>query len=515
MQSSETPPAPRETNPAPPLTAPASAPVSAMVRFTLTPAAATAVAENPALDAPASPLRGRNLTETWYDTPSLTLLRHGFALSITRARRGHTQTLRQGDALVTAAIPEAIPVATAFGPGWDEPLADLLQGENFSPAFSTQIKRLTRRAGPVELHFETGFIQTSTEKFPLRELELRGPPAECYALALALAEKHGLTLQPASLVQRGIWASGAIRPGAVKAGPGLSGAICLDDAVVALTQSCLTQFTANWPVFAHGTEVEAVHQMRVAMRRLRSVLGLFNRAFAAPEFSTFRDGAKNIANLMGEARNWDVFTALLHAGPLTAFPHEPGFVAMLQQCADYRATGYAAVRELLADPATTCFLLRAEIFLARHGWRNGLPVEALADLTAPAQNFAAANLARLHRKVRKSGRHLMRIGAHERHLTRIELKKLRYAADLFGGLFEGRGKIRSYNRVAAELQEELGLLNDLTTAQELLARLDGSTPDKARAIGIVLGWCAHAASADDKQLAKRWKNFTETKPFTG
>jgi CHAD domain-containing protein len=261
--------------------------------------------------------------------------------------------------------------------------------------------------------------------------------------------------------------------------------------------------------------VEAVHQMRVAMRRLRSVLGLFNRAFSAPDFCTFRDEAKRIANLMGEARNWDVFTALLQSGPLTAFPHEPGFVSILNQCADYRAAGYAAVRELLGNPTTTIFLLQTEIFLARHGWRNGLAVEALADLTAPAQNFAAANLTRLHRKVRKAGRHLTRIGAHERHLTRIELKKLRYAADLFGGLFDGRHKIRKHNRAAAELQEELGLLNDLATAQELLARLDGSTPDKARAIGIVLGWCAHAASANDKQLAKRWKNFTETKPFTG
>jgi len=505
MHSSETPPAPPEAEPAPP---------TATIRFTLT-AAAAAIAENPALDAPASPLRGRNLTETWYDTPSLTLLRHGFELSITRTRRGHAQTLRHGETSITAAIPEAIPDAAAFGPGWDEPLAELLQSEPLTPAFTTQIKRLTRRAGPVELHFETGHIQTATEKLPLRELELHGPAADTYQLALTLAEQHGLTLQPASLTQRGIWATGATRPSIVKAGPGLTGPICLDDAVVALTQSCLTQFTANWPVFAQGTEVEAVHQMRVAMRRLRSVLGLFNRTFSAPDFCAFRDEAKRIANLMGEARNWDVFTALLRAGPLTSFPHEPGFAPMLQQCADYRAAGYGAVRNLLADPATTIFLLRIEVFLARHGWRNGLPVEALADLTAPAQNFAAANLTRLHRKVRKTGKHLMRTGAHERHLTRIELKKLRYAADLFGGLFEGHGKIRKYNRTAAQLQEELGLLNDLATAEVLLARLDGSTPDKARAIGIVLGWCAHAASADDKQLAKRWKSFTETKPFTG
>jgi triphosphatase len=506
---------PRETELTPPPAAAEPAAPMDSIRFTLTAAAADAIAAEPELDALAGPLRGRNLIELWFDTPGLTLLRHGFSLSITKARRGYTQTLRHDDVTVTAPLAEAMPDAAAFGPGWDEPLATLLQGENFTTAFTTQIKRLTRRAGPVELHFETGHIQTAQEKLPLRELEMRGPAADLYPLALALAEKHGLIIQPTSLAQRGIWSSGAVRPAAVKAGPGLSGTICLDDAVVALTQSCLTQFTANWPAFVPGSEVEAVHQMRVSMRRLRSILGLFNRSFAAHEFASFRDKAKRIANLMGEARNWDVFTALLHSGPFQAFPHEPGFAAMLTQCAAFRATGYQAVRELLAAPSTTLFILQAEMFLARHGWRNGLPVEALTGLTAPAQNFAASNLERLHRKVRRRGKNLTRLGAHEKHLTRIELKKLRYASDLFGGLFDNRNKIRSYNRVAANLQEELGHLNDLATAHELLLRLDGSTPDKARAIGIVLGWCAQAASGDDKALGKRWKNFTETKPFTG
>jgi CHAD domain-containing protein len=504
---------PSTTEPATPQKA---EPASVVLRFSLTFAAAAAITAG--LAAPTPPPRARHLTETWYDSPTHTLLRHGLALSTAKARRFYTQTLTQalaqGEISVTAPIQDSLPDPAAFGPGWQEPLDTLLQGEPLIPAFSTQIKRLTRQSGAVELHFESGHIQTSAEKLPFNELELRGPAAEVFSLALALSETHNLLLQPATLAQRGIWAIGAIRPAAVKAGPGLTGPICLDDAVATLTQSCLTQFTANWAVFAAGLEVESVHQLRVAMRRLRSVLGLFNRNFAAPEFAAFRIEAKRLATLMGEARNWDVFTALLRAGPIEAFPHEPGFAVMLSQCADFRTAGYTAVRELLANPTTTRFILSAELFLARHGWRNGLEVEALASLTAPAQVFAAANLERLHRKVRRRGKHLSRVGAHEKHLTRIELKKLRYTADLFGGLFDGRGKIKTYNRIAAALQEELGTLNDLATAETLLARLDCTTPDNARAIGIVLGWCAHAAASDGKQLGKLWKDFTETKPFT-
>jgi len=488
---------------------------AAMVRFTLSPAAAKALAQYALLDVSATPPRGKNLVEDWFDTPGLTLLRNGAALSLVKARRGFLQSLRRGEDSITVPISGPAPDLAAFPPEQAEPLAALLQDEPLAPVLTTRIKRLTRQAGAVELHFETGFIQTAEEKHPVCELELRGPGAALYRLALALQDEHELLLQPVSLLQRGIWATGAARPGAVKAGPGLAGEICLDDAVAALTQSCLTQFSANWPAFSGGAEVEAVHQMRVAMRRLRSVLGLFNRAFAAAEFRAFRDEAKRIANIMGEARNWDVFSALLLEGPVQAFPHEPGFAALLAQCAAFRATGYEQVRTLLTDPATTRFLLTLEFFLARHGWRNGLEAEALTGLTAPAQNFATASLERLHRKVRKRGKHLVRLSAHDRHLTRIELKKLRYAADLFGGLFEARGRVRAYNRATAELQEELGLLNDLATAHDLLGRLDGTTPDKARAIGIVLGWCAHAASANDKQLAKSWRDFTGAKLFTG
>lgn len=484
------------------------------VRFTLDAADFAAAAQDDLLDKPVTPPRGRNISADWFDTAGYTLTRNGLALSLSKTRRGFLQSLTQRSAVWETLVPQAAPDIAACPPELHAGLPDLLQGAELQAIFTTSIKRVTRHAGGVELHFESGFIQAGVEKQKLLELELRGPDTELYPLALALAETYALRLQPASLAARGAWMAGAPRPSAVKAGGGLTGAPCLDDSVALLTQSCLAQFLANWPAFALGDEVGAVHQMRVAMRRLRSVLGLFNRAFFAPEFATFRDEAKRIANLMGEARNWDVFAKLLQDGPAAAFPYEPGFTAMLAQCAAHRETGYAAVRSLLADPATTKFLLGVEAFLARHGWRNGLAVEALAGLAEPAKTYAAQNLARLHRKVRKRGKHLLHIGAHERHLVRIELKKLRYAADLFGGLFSGRGKMRTYAETAAHLQEELGLLNDLTTAQELLARLEARTTDQARAIGIVLGWCAKAGNADDRKLAKRWKAFGESKPVT-
>jgi len=494
------------------MTDPVAVPVQTL-RFLADAQTLAALPGSPLLDAPPTPPRARRVTQQYYDSPDFVLAQHGVFLRMAKTRRGHRLELHMPGVEMAADIPGATPDLAALGPDCEAAIATLLDGAALHPVFTTDIKRLTRRAGEVEVVLETGNILAGAEKQHVKEVVLTGPGWALFPFALTLTKKFPMQLQADSLEGRGAQLAGAPAPRQVKAGTGLTGTPSLDEAVVDLTQSCLSQFLANWPAFYRGDEVGAVHQMRVSMRRLRSVLGLFNRAFPSAEFSGFRNEAKRIANVMGEARNWDVFLELLHEGPAAAFTTEPGMAAILDQCRKYRETGYEAVHALLADPATSRFVLTVEAFLARHGWRNGVPVESLDSLTAPALDFATANLLRLHRKVRKRGKHIISLNAHDRHLVRIELKKLRYAADLFGGLFTAKGKVKQYTTAAAGLQEELGHLNDLATARELLDRLDGSKPETARTIGIILGWCAHSALADDTLLEKRWKAFTGTKPF--
>jgi CHAD domain-containing protein len=459
--------------------------------------------------------RGQNRLETWFDTPERALSRAGLTLSTLRRGRSWRLRLQTPTALLEVPSPAAIPVPAALGPEWAESLTALMGDARLEPQFTAALKRVTTSQGGVSLTLETGTLTTQTAKLPVSALVIEGPEAQAAKTALALAAEHGLPLDPEPLPQRGARLVTDAPPPVVRAGPGLSGHPSLDDAIILLVRSCLTQFTANWQVFFTGDTVNAIHQMRVAMRRLRSVLGLFARALPAPEFAGFRAEAKHIAATMGEARNWDVFTSLVKAGPGQMFGAEPGFAELYAQCAAQRAQGYQAVSDLLASPRPTLFVLALEEFLARRGWRGTLTPEALPSLAAPATGFATLQLTRLHRKVRKRGRHLRHLPAPARHLLRIELKKLRYAADLFGGLYEPKSRVRVYAEAAANLQEALGTLNDLATAQTLLARLDQSSPQTAHAAGIVTGWCAHAALAADRPLLKRWKEFLATKPFAG
>ena len=461
--------------------------------------------------------RARRVLEIWYDTEDFTLARQHMRLRTRKRRGGHDMVLSWAGGEDILPLSGEEPDLAALPQEQAEALQELLQGAALHPVFTTDLKHMTGDAGPgLEMRFLTGTVAAAAGKRKIREVALvqrEGDPAALYRLALDLAGTVPLTLAVADHETLALALAGGPVPGVVRSGPGLGGAPSLDEAVERMIRACLMQFTANWPVFACGDAMGAVHQMRVAMRRLRSLLGLFNRAFPCAEFAAFRAEAKRIANTMGEARNWDVFIALLRGGPAAAFPAEPGFAALLAECEDYRAAGYAQARELLADPATTGFVLALEAFLARRGWRNRQPAEALLRRPPPRPRILPwRSLARLHGRVRKRGRHMLLLPAHHRHLVRIELKKLRYAAELFGGLFARRERVRAYNQAASRLQEQLGVLNDLATALELLARLEAGTAETARAAGIVMGWCARGATADDAALGKSWERFRALKP---
>jgi CHAD domain-containing protein len=250
--------------------------------------------------------------------------------------------------------------------------------------------------------------------------------------------------------------------------------------------------------------------MRVALRRLRAMLGLFHRAFPCPEFIGLREEAKQIASVLGEARNLDVFMALVREGPHAAFPDEAGFEEIIQDCEQRREAAYEAVRLLLAAPATTRFVLSAQAFVARSGWRNALPGEALPRLTVPAQEFGSQNLARLHHKLLKRGKHIVALSPHQRHELRIGLKKLRYVAELFGPLFDNAAQVKTYSKSAARLQDQLGIFNDLNVAIEMVHQINGAN---TRAAGIILGWCGRGAATDNGALKDNWRAFRKARLF--
>lgn len=92
-------------------------------------------------------------------------------------------------------------------------------------------------------------------------------------------------------------------------------------------------------------DIERVHDMRVASRRLRAVLEIFAPCFPASEFKGVLRDVKQLADALGERRDPDVHIDALRAFARTLTPaNRPGVNALVADLQERQARG----NELLA-----------------------------------------------------------------------------------------------------------------------------------------------------------------------
>ena len=109
-------------------------------------------------------------------------------------------------------------------------------------------------------------------------------------------------------------------------------------------------------VFEHSqnvldmADIERVHDMRVATRRLRAVMEIFAEAFPRKEHRKLLKEVKALADALGERRDRDVAIAAMTAAAdaLTA-ADRPGIEHLIAELREEQAGANAALAEALAD----------------------------------------------------------------------------------------------------------------------------------------------------------------------
>jgi inorganic triphosphatase YgiF len=398
-------------------------------------------------------------------------------------------------------------------------LRDIIEDRPLAPQFETRIKRRTRllkvAASQIEVAFDEGVIVAGERSWPVTEIELEhksGEAADLYEFGALIAKTLPAKLDVTSKSARAFALAADEIPKAVKAVPlRFPPNAMLDDAVAAVLGNALNHFVSNWAALREGGDPDSIHQMRVALRRLRAVLAMFKRALHCAEFDDFRAEAKRIASALGPARECDVFRDMVQDGPMSHFNAKANFAPLLRALEERRDDAYGDARALIDAPQTTVFVVKMHAFLARRGWRNALPAPDLARLTEPAEIFAASALERLHKRATRRGRNLVLLPDEERHEVRIVLKNLRYAAEFFGSFFANSRAVHTYIRSAARLQDLLGANNDAASAESFVDAVNDA--EAARATGIVLGWYGRGGAIADESLIEAWNGFKKTKWF--
>lgn len=228
----------------------------------------------------------------------------------------------------------------------------------------------------------------------------------------------------------------------------------------AIAEACFRHFRLNEDLFLQNRNGEALHQARVALRRLRSAFSIYGAMLPDAQSQRLKAELKWLADILGEARNIDV---------LLAEAEEVGLRDRLEAA---RSEAYGRVDEALNSPRARTLALDLNAWL-RCGDYLSLP-DTEEIRTAPAAEFALQALDRKRRKLKKTGRNLADIGDDQRHEARKAAKKLRYAAEFFGPLFPGKQAQKRYRKFVdrmEKLQDRLGLLNDMVMAPHLFEAL--------------------------------------------
>jgi CHAD domain-containing protein len=308
-----------------------------------------------------------------------------------------------------------------------------------------------------------------------------------------------------------------------KSPPGLRADMPVAEAIRAILTQQFAAMRAHQEPARQARDIEGVHQMRVALRRMRSALSLFRGVLDAEDARQWREQMRELASQLGRARDLDVFIAEGLAATAGKLP--------LPGEADLRALAIARRAEI--QTADVLPLLESERYrqfcAAFPAWlENGLeppPADSQAvslsgepdaatsvaerkrrrKLERPIIDSARKWLDKQERKLLDLGRGIDRQDAPAMHRLRIECKKLRYAAEFFRPLFPGMGQFITSMK---GIQDVLGVMNDLALTQSLLEDLLRARPeerDLQRYAGALIGWRSYHFQQLLDDFDNRWE----------
>ena len=370
----------------------------------------------------------------------------------------------------------------------------LAHGEPLGPLLYVQVERrlwTVRRSGRVvgELALDSGEIIAAWRREPLHELELElkgsGVRSDLDMLSAALRKALPLTPEPRSKSQRGLallrharWAFDGYTP--------------LEAAVRHAVRGYLRALLQSQRRVIEEGDADAIHDMRVATRRIRSALQAFEGAGVFPDkaLRSLRRRLSAVADELGEIRDLDIFLKR---------------VSEWVGADDGRARDLEPLRDLLAGRRLAGYeRLIARLRKRKHA-RLTRDLTRFVSKPAPTpaghgcalvRHFAGSALWPRYETILRYETVIADADPPTLHQLRIACKRLRYVLEIFATpLGKGAQPVR---KALTAAQSYLGDMQDLTVALRLVAHMSQDDPHNEG-----LRAFAHALTEDrDNHIAK-------------
>jgi len=481
-------------------------------------------------------LRARSaarLRSLYLDTGDLTLARQGVALRVRRTGTQWETTAKwpgQVDGIVherpelTVSLPRPprFPFALPAGP-LRVHLSALVAGRPLAPILISEIHRrqfdvlAPGQSEPIaelaldDIHLRAPGQRKAALSYCEAEIELRhGRRRDVEDLARWLQQRFDLTPSRDSKYARGLAllyadALADARPLALRMHD------TLGDAARKIVALHLGRLREHDPGTRVGEDPEALHDMRVASRRLRAVVRAFE-AGIPQQLQTYLDRELRwLGQVLGSVRDLDVHLGLLDQYR-AAVPadHHDALAPFRAHIEAERAQRRGEMLGVLESTRYFRLLVRLERFAQARAAVRGRFKEPVIQVGRRA-------IRRGFRRVRKDGRRISETPTDaELHALRIRVKRLRYLLEFLRELTGKPG--RQLVKDTIRLQDLLGAHHDATVAAEFIRRyVEGagaqSTAPSLLALGAFVGAQLQQAEKTRSDFRKAWRRFS--RPRTG
>jgi inorganic triphosphatase YgiF len=477
-----------------------------------------------AMDDVSVPEPTRHEITRYFDTGDMTLFRAGYSLRVRHTGSQHIQTLKSlenAPGTMSARTEREWKVRSAAKPDLKRlaRIADVadLALDGVQAVFTTEIGRTAYAVrlpdGRGELVIDSGKIAAEAAGITVSEIEIElkeGNAGELYAFAAALHGKMPLRITAESKAARGYNLVRGKKAGIRKARdlelhPGTT----MAEGFSAIGGECLDHLIGNIAGLEAG-KAEALHQMRVAIRRLRSALVLFAPHLEPNATRLFGDTLRGFGQALGPGRDWDVFLAETLPEATERSDERAWLKQLAAPAQEAQGTAHAGARHLLDSPEFTGFIL------AFAGWTEGRMWAAPGEedsLNQPLATYAPEMLDRLAHKVHKRAQNLAKSSLEELHALRKSIKKLRYGVEYLEGLYPEK-PVKEYRLACTSALEMLGLINDTVTTDMIAGSLaEGRRAHLAPAISLLSRHCAERRKTAQDALPEGWAALRDAEPF--
>ena len=265
---------------------------------------------------------------------------------------------------------------------------------------------------------------------------------------------------------KGTARAGRTQPRQNRPAPSLTAAMACDAAFRSIAGRYLRDLAAHHEATCGG-DADALHEMRIALTRLRTTIAFFSPMVAGPQQARLADELKWLNAHLGAVRDLDVAIERLKEINKRRPPVD------YRSWSRKRAQAQRHLTRALRSVRYRRLIKSISDWIEKGSWSTKRGKQAAKQRACPVAEYSARKLMRWREKLIKRSRNLEEIGTKKRHRLRLLNKRLTYAVEAVADLVpkSDASRLQATLKVLRKAQRSLGQLNDDARCQSLATAL--------------------------------------------